>query len=43
MASLVQKSKYGAINTIYPITVVYYVVKYLSDTLTLREDSNIYK
>ena len=30
MAYLVQKDKYGAINTAYPTTLVYYVVKYVS-------------
>ena len=41
MDSLVQTCKYGAINTNDTKTMRYYVVKYVSDTFTLQEDTTI--
>ena len=33
---LVQTGKYGAINTVDTTTMVFYIVKYVSDTFTLQ-------
>ena len=37
MASLVQSSKYGAINTIGTSTMGYYVIKFFSEAYTLQD------
>ena len=37
MASLVQLGKYGAINASYPISMGYYVIKYLYEPYTIQE------
>ena len=37
MASLVQTGKYGAINSTYPVILIYYILKYVSDTFKLQE------
>ena len=36
--SLVHNRKYGVLNTVYPTTVVYYVVKFLSEPYTLQDE-----
>ena len=38
MAYLLQLGKYGAINAEYPITMRYYVIRYLYKPYTLQED-----
>ena len=37
MAPLAQLGKYGAINAVDPTTMIYYVIKYLSEPYTLQE------
>ena len=39
MASLVQSGKYGAINTTKTLTMVYYVIKFVSEAYTLQYDT----
>ena len=39
MALLYQTGKFGAMNTPYPKTIGYYVVKYVSDSYTLQGDT----
>ena len=39
MASLVQTGQYGAINTTYTSTIVYYVIKFTSELNTLQEET----
>ena len=41
MASLVQSGMYGAINTDYTTTNVFYVIKLLSDSYTLKNNTTI--
>ena len=36
MASLVQSGKYGAMNTTFPKTIYYYVLKFVSEAYTLQ-------
>ena len=43
MSALVQSGKYGAINTEYQTTMVYYVVIYFSEPYTLQDDKTVYK
>ena len=40
MASFVQPGKYGATNTTYSTTMVYYVINFVSEDYTLHEDNN---
>ena len=42
MASLIQLEKFGAINALYPTTMGYYVIKFLSEPYTLQEDHTKY-
>ena len=42
MKSLVQTGKHGAINAADPMTMGYYVVKYVSDAFKLQEDITTY-
>ena len=42
MVSLVNKKKYGAINAEDPMTLGYYMVKYLSEPYTLQEYNTTY-
>ena len=42
MASLVQLGKYGGTNAADPTTMGYYMIKYLSQPYTLKEDQTIY-
>ena len=39
MASLVQHGKYGSTNTTEPTKLRYYVLKYVSETYNLQEDT----
>ena len=41
-SSLLWIGRYGAINAEYKTTMVYYVIKYLSDPCTLKEDQTTY-
>ena len=41
MSALVQNGKYGAINTVDPTTIGYYIVKFLSGTCILQDDKKI--
>ena len=36
MSALVQNGKYGAINTADPTTMVYYVIKFITEPSTLQ-------
>ena len=42
MASLVQYGKYGAINTYDTTTDGYYVIKFISESYTLQNNTTIY-
>ena len=42
MAYLVQLGKYGAINSADPITMGYYVLKYISELYTLKEEQTTF-
>ena len=39
MASLVQYGSYGDMNTTYTSTMLYHVIKFVSETYTLQEDT----
>ena len=41
ISSLFQLGKYGAINAANPNTMGYYLIKYLSEPYTLKEDQTI--
>ena len=43
MSALVKDGKYGAINTVDPTTMGYYVVKFLPEPYTLQDDRKIDK
>ena len=41
-SELVKNGNYGAITTADPTTMVYYVVKFLPEPYTLKEDKTVY-